>query len=78
MKKTAANNRFLKAVKVIYNYKIFKRTSQILNDEGMDAAYTYFSQYAPPSIQGLNGRMAQVMGLIDWANQELARRKEGR
>lgn len=49
-KQTAANNKHIAAVKKIFNAKVTKRFSEILNSQGEDAAYTYMQGYFAEGI----------------------------
>ncbi len=45
IKQTASNNTFLAGIKKHWNHKIFKKVSQILNQDGKSAAIAYLQQF---------------------------------
>ncbi len=50
-KQTAANNTFLAGIKKHWNYKIFKKASQILNQDGKAAAIAYLQQFTTATLK---------------------------
>jgi hypothetical protein len=50
-KQTAANNKFLAAVKKQMNAPIFKRVSEILNGQGEKAATEYLGSFFRPECR---------------------------
>lgn len=50
-KQTVANNQTLKTVKRIFNKKIFKHASAIMNTEGEAATLVYLQQFTRTDIK---------------------------
>jgi hypothetical protein len=49
-KQTAANNKFLAAVKKLMNHKIYAETARLMNVDGQDTAVVYLQQFSTNSI----------------------------
>ena len=49
-KQTAANNEFLKNVKRDWNSKIYKKASEIINEQGEQAARQFVQQFTTKSL----------------------------
>lgn len=49
-KQTASNNKFLATVKKIWNDKIFKKASLLVNSEGEEAARQYVQQFTTKKL----------------------------
>jgi hypothetical protein len=59
-KQTAANNAFLAKIKRIFNAKMFKRASEILNADGEDAARAFIATfYRDPTDANLDTFIAE-------------------
>lgn len=57
-KQTITNNQTLKAIKRIFNEKIFKHASSIMNTEGEAATLAYLQQFTRTDIK-------QVLAKVD-------------
>lgn len=44
-KQTSANNEFLAQVKKVWNAKIYKKASELVNTQGVEAARQYVQQF---------------------------------
>ncbi len=49
-KQTIANNNFLKNVKRDWNTKIFKKASELVNTEGVEAARKFVQQFTTQKL----------------------------